>query len=235
MSNIKTTEKRRKNNLGKQSNKGLQRFTVFEGITTKEDFINFISLKPENAGLMELWIVKRLNEELEKSGEIDKFWRKYEILTELSKKENLPDIRRERYQANKILIERAIKTGLTKHGAIPSQAQISKETGLSRVTINNHIKEGVLSPYYQEELEVLKLLSTDVLSLLYRIGVENRDVKALKVFLEYTRNSSPSLEIKQQNNYIQINNTRIDEATIKQLPDETRLQIERLILNRSNQ
>ena len=71
-------------------------------------------------------------------------------------------------------------------------------------------------------------MTGNVLNALYKIGIRENNIKALKFFLDYVKEPSPTV-IKEQNNYLQINNTRIDEVTVNQLPDAARLQIETII------
>jgi hypothetical protein len=57
--------------------------------------------------------------------------------------------------------------------------------------------------------------------------MERNDLKAMRTFLDYFKDGPTS--IKQQNNYLQFNNTRIDEVTVNELPEEARIQIESII------
>ncbi len=49
----------------------------------------------------------------------------------------------------------------------------------------------------------------------------NGSVQASKILLDniYRSSTTPATNIREQNNYIQINNTKIDELTIAELPD----------------
>ena len=58
--------------------------------------------------------------------------------------------------------------------------------------------------------------------------MNENNLKALKLFIDYTGEPKQTTI---NNNYIQINNTRIDSLLIDQLPMETKNQIEALILN----
>jgi biotin operon repressor len=117
---------------------------------------------------------------------------------------------------------------LTKDGFLPTNTQISTATGLSRVTIDKHLKENGVSIHKIEELDKYKLLNSIAINRLYKIGMTENNTKALKMFIDYTGEPKKTTI---NNNYIQINNTRIDSLLIDQLPEETRNQIEALILN----
>ena len=59
----------------------------------------------------------------------------------------------------------------------------------------------------------------------------NGNVAASKILLDniYRMNEPAVQHIKQQNNYVQINNTKIDEVVVAELPDEARRQIVEII------
>jgi hypothetical protein len=73
------------------------------------------------------------------------------------------------------------------------------------------------------------MLNTNALNQLYYLAFQNSDVKALRMFIELTKESADGNGVI-NNNFIQINNTKIDAVLIDKLPAETRQQIERLIL-----
>jgi hypothetical protein len=77
-----------------------------------------------------------------------------------------------------------------------------------------------------EQREQYKMLNSNALNQLYYLAFHNADVKALKMFIELTKDDSGTMV----NNFIQINNTKIDTVLIEKLPAETRRQIETLIL-----
>lgn len=219
-----------KSNTGKQSNKGLQKFTDFENIKTEEEFLELQKKDPTKLDQIPNWLISRINEETQKKGEIDKYFNRLEKVVAIITPNQIESCKRMRYNQNQRLIQSYIHNTIIETRILPSQTDIAFNTGLSRVTVAKHLKEGAGAQFFKDELETYKLLTPFVLNALYKIGLEDKNVKALTAFLDYSRASSGG--IKQQNNYIQINNTKIDEATIDRLPDETRLQIENLILQR---
>ena len=68
---------------------------------------------------------------------------------------------------------------------------------------------------------------------LYIAGVQANNIKAIRLFFEIltykTRNLSGN--IASQNNYIQINNTKIDKIIIDNLPQEAKKEIEKIIID----
>jgi len=219
-----------KSNTGKQSNKGLQKFTDFEEIKTEEEFLHLHKTEPTKLAQIQNWLIERVNEETKVKGEIDKYFNRLEKVIAIVYPNEIETCKRMRYKQNQNLIQGYIHNTIIKTRLLPSQTEIASETGLSRVTVAKHLKEGAGAKFFKEEIETYKILTPIVLNALYKIGLEDKNVKALTAFLDYSRDTSGG--IRQQNNYIQINNTKIDEATINQLPDATRLQIENLILQR---
>ena len=219
--------------MSTQDNIGLQKFTDFEALKTKEDFIQLLEEAPQEFDNVAQWVIKRLNEELNSgdpgSAQVDKYYNRFERLVEVKDPESLPEIRRDRWRVNQRKIEAKLHNFLFDEHRLPTNEELSSKTGLSRVTINKHLKEGAGASIFKEDMEVYRLLTSKAITKLYRIGIENNDVKALKVFLDYFKDSSPTPTIRTQNNYIQVNETRIDELTVNLLPDEARLQIETII------
>jgi len=226
--------------MSKQSNKGLQRFTDFEQLKTVEDFKEL--QKTDNKKFLELfnWLQDKINENIKNENseerEIDKYFNRVEMLlpildsdkTEEDKQLRSGNLKRERWYLNDSLIKRCIDTNVMKNGVLPTNTAICRETGLSRVTIDKHLKENSQSLYKEEELEKFKVLNNLAITRIYKIGMSNNDPKALKMFIDLTGEPKKTVI---NNNYIQINNTRIDSLLIDQLPIETKNQIEALILN----
>ena len=217
----------------KQSNKGLQKFTDFEALKTKEDYIQLLEEAPEQFDNVAQWVIKRVNEELNSkdpgSAQVDKYYNRFERLVEVKDPESLPEIRRDRWRVNQRKIETELHKFLFNGHRLPTNEELSLKTGLSRVTINKHLKEGAGASIFKEDMEVYRLLTSKAITKLYTLGIKNNDVRALKIFLDYFKDNSPTPPIKTQNNYLQINNTRIDEFTVNLLPDEARLQIETIL------
>jgi len=220
----------KKNNTSKQDNKSLQKFTKFESLKTKEQFLELKTLKPKIFLEVEDWIYTKVTEAQVKREKIDYYLNKLEALTEAKEPEKLENFKRQRYQTNRLLIETAIHNKLLEADRLPTHSEIAQSSGISRTTVSKHLSEGAGHEYNREIAETHKILSSKILNKLYIIGM-NGDVKALKVYLDYIKDKDQTSAIRQQNNYIQINNTKIDEATINQLTPETRIEIEKLIIN----
>src|SRR5450432_3061897 len=115
---------------------------------------------------------------------------------------------------------------------MPSKNSLAEKTGLSRVTINKHIREYQTHPQYLLELEQFRFMGSKVLAKVYKFAV-NGDMRAAKLYFEIagSMNSETgnSTLIQQQNNYIQINGTVLSQESIKQLTPEQLAQIEGII------
>lgn len=218
--------------------KGLQKFTNFEAIKTNEQIFKLHQEQPnELAKLLSFLKVKAnqaqadAKEKDQVSGEMDIYIDLIEYATGLQDPEQVPALRRLRWQYNKVLIENCLHEYLTRFGRMPQHRDIVDSTKLSRVTVLKHMEAGAGADMYEEEIEGHKLLTSKVLGKLYKIGMETDNIKALKVYLDYFREdvATTPTTIKQQNNYLQINNTRVDELTVKELPEDARLQIENII------
>jgi hypothetical protein len=202
------------------SNQGLQKFT---NIKTVEDF-NKLQSKEEKNEFLD-YESQELNKAIADKKDVCKHWDRLGLGSESMQ----PHYNKVRWQTNRKIIESAISEHILAHNDLPSNNELESITGLSRQTIYKHMKAGAGAEMYKEELESYKMLTGKVLGALYTIGMEERNVKALKTFLDYTGGAPTPPTIKQQNNYLQINNTRIDEVTVNNLPEEARLQLEGII------
>ena len=109
----------------------------------------------------------------------------------------------------------------------PTALEIAQATGLSRTTVHKHLLESdYTTANKQQSKEVLIKLREKALAMIYSIGMQNNDVKALTRYVELTTEKEP----KNVKNYIQINNTKIDNLIIENLPPEAQRQIEQIIL-----
>jgi hypothetical protein len=141
------------------------------------------------------------------------------------------DIRRQDWERNHARINSAIFNHLTENRSWPAINTISERTNLSRPTIYKHLTEGLANKYYQEKLKSWEYATDNIFKDLYYLGTKG-NVQAYKVLLDNIyrhKEAAPAQNIKQQTNYIQINNTKIDEVVIAELPEEARLQIINII------
>jgi hypothetical protein len=134
-------------------------------------------------------------------------------------------VRNQLWEYNHNTITRTIHNYILENNRTPSANEISIETGISRQCIHRHLKEFSTHPMYIERYEQFKTMGGRVLSAMYQMAITG-DTKAAKIFLQATGHIK---QHKEQNNYIQINNLKVSEDTIRQLPPAKILQIEKLI------
>jgi hypothetical protein len=215
---------------------GFHKFPNFETLKTKEDFIKFKQDHPEKLEALTDYLYEKLSIALNAPekvmGDVDKYFNRLTKLKEIENDNNgLAFIKRERWYANEALINVFISNSLAKSRIMPSITDIGLGTGLSRVTIQKHLKERRSDEHHNEQTEMLKGMTHSVLAHLYRIGVEDRNVKALNSFLNHfspARSSQPT-QSNTQNNYIQINGMILSQENIKQLNPEQLQTIEGIL------
>ena len=212
--------------------KTLQKFTEFEKLKTVEDFRELQKTDPKQLENLCNWLTEKLNVALKadppKLGEIDTYANRVERVLGVMGDIDiaLTQFKRDRWYINEGLIKSYMHNTLVNKRYVPTNTQISDATGLSRVTVIDHVKGNSLSMFKAEQREQYKMLNSTALNQLYALAFHNADVKALKMFIELTKDDSGTMV----NNFIQINNTKIDTVLIEKLPAETRRQIETLIL-----
>jgi len=137
------------------------------------------------------------------------------------------------WENNHYKITLAITKLLEDYGKMPTKNQISDEAGLSRQTVSKHLKDYQSHPLYVEEMQKFKFMADRVLAKVYKIAVSNSDVKAARLYFEvlgYLGNQSGlNTTINTQNNFIQINQTKLSQETIKHLSPDQLTQIEGIL------
>lgn len=140
------------------------------------------------------------------------------------------DAKNQIWDKNHSLILSAIEKSIRQSGIFPTKTKISNETGLSRNTIQHHLKRYAESEQRIFELETRQLVNENLMSCLLQRAY-NGDVKAARLYMEATGliKSSPGRNDNSAPNYIQVNGTSINQTFINQLPDEILNHIEAII------
>lgn len=136
------------------------------------------------------------------------------------------DTRRNIWEFNHAEILKAIDFISTSKGRFPFTTEIAQITGLSRPTVDRHLKEYQNSPQYKQRQEEFVMMRENVLARVYYLAI-NGNVKAMQVFLNFT-GPSP-VRIGSQTNYIQYNSLTITEDDLKRLPPDKVGQISEII------
>lgn len=137
------------------------------------------------------------------------------------------------WEYNNNQITWAISTLMQEYGRMPTKTEIATKTELSRQTIHKHLKEYLNHPLYLEQLEQFRFMSSKVLAKVFNYAVQG-DLKAAKVFFNIIGHnsngtSSALSQIRNQNNFIQINNTILSQEIIESLNDEQLNSIEAIL------
>jgi len=135
------------------------------------------------------------------------------------------DMRRQDWEINHIRIKSFIRNYLIENRGMPSVTTISSELGISRVTVYEHLNEGINGEFYAEKMKEMQYMTLDILQLLYLKLIEG-NVMAGKIWLDYmSRMQQNTSNIREQNNYLQVNNMILDHSTVATLPEDDRRRI----------
>lgn len=215
--------------------KSLQKFTKSENKINK--LLSFEQITPidleqlnetERKQLMET-LTERFNSL--KGTERDKFYKKIELITSETTKNQL-------WEINHTNITCAISNLMQEYGRMPSKTEIATRTELSRQTIHKHLKEYKTHSQYLIQNEQFAFMTDKVLAKVFQFAV-NGDIGAAKLFFNIVglNNSSQQINntmIQNQNNYIQINGVVLSQDTISKLNEEQLRNVEELILTYIN-
>jgi len=110
---------------------------------------------------------------------------------------------------------------------LPTKTEIAHFTGLSRVCIHEHLKDDETYNLFKGEISKVRLVSGILLSKLMELALKG-ELKALKMVFDLLQDKQ-SASTGVQNNYIQINNTRIDNVVLERLSETALGEIEAII------
>ena len=137
------------------------------------------------------------------------------------------------WMINHTRIKNSLHRLLNEFNRTPSTIEIAKDTELSRQTVHKHLKEFDTNELYDEEIRKYEIMLPDVLGHLYRFGTNGwkPDIRALRLFFDIIKHTQTKTnqETNIQNNFIQINNIRLDQQTVQSLPKDSLNEIEKII------
>ena len=131
------------------------------------------------------------------------------------------------WQQNHRKIQQVMIQFIQGKGKLPTKTEIAHFTGLSRVCIHEHLKDDETYNLFKGEISKVRLMSSVLLSKLMELALKG-ELKAIKMILDLIQDKH-SASIGVQNNYIQINNTRIDKGVLEKLSVTARGEIEAII------
>lgn len=137
------------------------------------------------------------------------------------------DTKNDFWEYNHSRIMLSIESLMKKTGRMPTRSEIAESTDLSRQTVYRHLKEYSNHPLYVEQLQKMRILSTNVLTKVYETAMAG-DIGSRKLYLN-VMGFLPNTQVQNQNNYIQINNTVITQEIIRHLSSDQLLIIESLL------
>jgi ABC-type transporter MlaC component len=157
--------------------------------------------------------------------ELDKF--KNQVLEIMPK-----EIKNQLWENNHSLITTAISQLLKIKGRMPAKTEIAEATGLSRPTIYKHLREYRSSDLFKQQIEQFRLITSSVLVTVFNAAKEG-DMAAAKLYFNVIGNldgeQMQPTRVKNQNNYIQINGTIINQEVVNDLKPEQLKQIQEIL------
>jgi hypothetical protein len=158
--------------------------------------------------------------------ERDNFLEKIDLIVPATTKSDI-------WAYNHSRISGAVSRYMRENGVMPAQNIIARQTGLSRQTVAKHFAAYQRHPERAAEMEQFKLMAPNVLANVFKHAL-NGDMRAARLYFEMVgaNKQQSNTVINEQNNYIQINNTKLSQQNLEQLSPEQLSQIENIIRNR---
>jgi hypothetical protein len=213
----------------KAKQKNLQKLTVIDSKINKlltQEQITMDDIKELNdyeTAYLSTIVTGKINNL--KGVEKEQFINKVEPILPTSTKNQL-------WESNHNQITWAIATLMQEFNRMPSKSEIATKTELSRQTIHKHMAEYASNPLYLQQVEQFRFMTSKVLAKVFRFAI-NGDIGAAKLYFNVMGclggQTNNNTSIKNQNNYIQINGTVIDQETIKNLNSEQLNTIETIL------
>lgn len=142
------------------------------------------------------------------------------------------DAKNQLWENNHYQIISAITKFIEEYGRMPTKNRISEDTGLSRQTIHKHLKNYSEHPLFAEQLKQFRFMADRVLAKVVK-AASLGDMKAARLYFDvmgnYGNQTGINTTINTQNNYIQINQTKLSQEIVQQLTPEQLNQIEAVL------
>lgn len=148
----------------------------------------------------------------------------YEVNSILKEGQNYQVLRNYTWQKNHVRIIGCISDLMNEKNRMPTNTEISAHIGLSDQTIYKHLKEFKNHDLYKHENDKFLIMRDIMLVSVYNLGMQKQNLKACKVYLDYFSNQDPKPKIE-TTNYIQINNTILNQSDFEQLDEHSQKQI----------
>ncbi|CAA7392070.1 hypothetical protein [Chryseobacterium fistulae] len=211
-----------------RNNKGLQKLTESE--TKINSVLSLKKITEKDLEILdEAERVKLYQVMTDKFNELrgddrDDFYEKIEAVT-------APESKNQLWELNHNSIIWGISAFINEYGRMPSKTEIATKTELSRQTVHKHLKEYQNNSLYLENQQQFQFMQSKVLARVFQFAI-NGDIKACRLYLECTgglkntssgntgSNINNNTLIQNQNNYIQIGGTILNQEIIQNLKPE---------------
>lgn len=135
--------------------------------------------------------------------------------------------RNEIWELNHIKIIQEITSCIEQYGRMPTKLELASLVGLSRQTLHKHLKEYKDNPLYNQHMDQFQFMSQKLLAKMFQFAITG-DVKAGRLYFDMIGQMGGHV-IKNQTNYIQVNNLVISEERLKALGPEQIIRIEEIL------
>ncbi|WP_223560206.1 hypothetical protein [Chryseobacterium lathyri] len=211
-----------------RNNKGLQKLTESESII--DSVLSLDKITPEDIKRFTTEQRNNLSEAIQnhfnqlRGEERDIFYQKIEAIM-------VDDTKNQMWEQNHINIMWAITSHIKENGRMPTKTEIASKTELSRQTVHKHLTDYKNSAYYSEFQTHFHVMQSKVMTTVFQHAI-NGDMKAAKLYLECVgalknissgsnqNNLNNNTLIQNQNNFIQIGATILNQEIIEQMSPE---------------
>jgi len=118
---------------------------------------------------------------------------------------------------------------INEYGRMPLKIDLAQRVGLSRQTLNKHLKEYKNHSLYKDHFESFSLMTEKLMSKMFQFALRG-DVKAARLYFDILSRNEAGNYMKSQTNYIQVNNLIISEENLKELSQDQLEKIEEILV-----
>ena len=143
-----------------------------------------------------------------------------------------PESKNEIWENNHRRIIQEISLFIAEYGRMPLKIDLADRVGLSRQTLHKHLKEYKDNPAYSEHLQRFQLMTEKLIAKMFQFALQG-NVKAGRLYFDMVGHMGGRV-IRNQTNYIQVNNLVISEERLRALEPEQLRRIEEILAEVAN-
>jgi hypothetical protein len=132
------------------------------------------------------------------------------------------------WELNHLKISILVERYIIQNGCIPTIADIAHATKLTRKTVTKHLNLFLNSTIVKEQKQTMQVMLARVIGKVLQQALCG-DIKAARLYYDMASTQKPETPATKQNNYIQINNTLINQQILQLLEPDQLTQIENII------